>query len=165
MTEVTELQATEGTDRVRAHTASSIQAELDREMVERIAHLSNGSSPDGADRAIAQRLDELDKESDIERVLEFNAGVLSLSGMALGHFVNRRWYVLPAAVMAFLIQHAVQGWCPPVPVFRRFGVRTRQEIEAERHALKLLRGDAEMVRRSESDGEARAESALKAALA
>ncbi len=163
MTEVTELQATEGTDRVRAHTSSSIQAELDREMVERIAQLSSGAS-EGSD-AIGQRLAELDKESDIERVLEFNAGVLSLSGMALGHFFNRRWFALPAVVMAFLIQHAVQGWCPPVPVFRRFGIRTRQEIEAERHALKLLRGDAQMVEQSQNDGEGRAESALRAALA
>jgi hypothetical protein len=34
-----------------------------------------------------------------------------------------------------------QGWCPPVPLFRPFGVRTRQEIDAERFALKPLRGD------------------------
>ena len=41
---------------------------------------------------------------------------------------------LPAA-------NALRGWCPPVPVLRRFGVRTGREIEQERYALKILRGD------------------------
>jgi hypothetical protein len=44
-------------------------------------------------------------------------------------------------VTAFLFQHAVQGWCPPVPILRRLGFRTVTEIEQERHALKALRGD------------------------
>ena len=44
-------------------------------------------------------------------------------------------------VGGFLLQHAVQGWCPPVPVFRRLGVRTQTEIDEERYALKALRGD------------------------
>jgi hypothetical protein len=41
----------------------------------------------------------------------------------------------------FLLQHALQGWCPPVSLFRRLGVRTSAEIEQERYALKALRGD------------------------
>lgn len=51
------------------------------------------------------------------------------------------WLVLPALVTAFLFQHAVQGWCPPVPVLRRLGFRTVYEIEQEKQALKALRGD------------------------
>ncbi len=47
----------------------------------------------------------------------------------------------PAAVAGFLFQHAVQGWCPPVPLFRRLGFRTAREIDHERYALKALRGD------------------------
>jgi hypothetical protein len=39
--------------------------------------------------------------------------------------------------------HAVQGWCPPVPVLRRLGFRTASEIDHERYALKALRGDFE----------------------
>ncbi|MCA9457611.1 MAG: hypothetical protein KC587_13175, partial [Nitrospira sp.] len=39
------------------------------------------------------------------------------------------------------LQHAIQGWCPPVPLFRRMGIRTTHEIQQERHALKALRGD------------------------
>lgn len=37
--------------------------------------------------------------------------------------------------------HAVQGCCPPVPLLRRLGLRTREEIERERYALKALMGD------------------------
>ena len=40
-----------------------------------------------------------------------------------------------------VLQHALQGWCPPVPLFRRLGFRTEAEINQERYALKVLRGD------------------------
>ena len=48
---------------------------------------------------------------------------------------------LPALVTAFLFQHAIQGWCPPLPILRRMGYRTMREIDIERTALKALRGD------------------------
>jgi hypothetical protein len=59
----------------------------------------------------------------------------------LGALVDRRFLALPAAVFGFFFQHATQGWCPPLPVFRRMGVRTRREINKEKYALKALRGD------------------------
>jgi len=54
---------------------------------------------------------------------------------------NGWWLILPAAVTAFLFQHAIQGWCPPVPILRRLGFRTSDEINKERYALKAVRGD------------------------
>ena len=54
---------------------------------------------------------------------------------------DKRFLILPGLVSAFLLQHAVQGWCPPVPMFRRMGFRTQSEIDEERYALKALRGD------------------------
>ncbi len=48
-------------------------------------------------------------------------------------------------VGGFLLQHAVQGWCPPLPVFRQMGVRTQTEIDEKRAALKALRGDFQNV--------------------
>jgi hypothetical protein len=68
-----------------------------------------------------------------------------LLGTALGTTVDRRFLLLPAAVFGFFAQHALQGWCPPIPVFRRLGVRTQREIERERYALKALRGDFDPV--------------------
>jgi hypothetical protein len=53
-----------------------------------------------------------------------------------GALGSRRWLWLPGFVTAFLFQNAVQGWCPPVPLPRRLGVRTAREIELERSALK-----------------------------
>ena len=55
--------------------------------------------------------------------------------------VSRKWLVLTGAVLGFLFQHAVSGWCPPVPVLRRLGFRTRGEIDREKFALKAMRGD------------------------
>jgi hypothetical protein len=46
-------------------------------------------------------------------------------------------------VLPLLFYHAVQGWCPPIPLLRRLGIRTQQEIDAEKYALRLLRGDFE----------------------
>ena len=54
---------------------------------------------------------------------------------------DRRFFALPAVVAGFLLQQAVQGRCPPVPLFRRLGFRTASEIDHERYALKALRGD------------------------
>jgi hypothetical protein len=83
-----------------------------------------------ADReTISRHIDQLDREWDVERVLQTNASILALSGVMLGASVNRKFLVLPAAVLSFFLQHAVQGWCPPVLVFRRMGIRTRQEIK------------------------------------
>ena len=123
-------------DRVREHTHPRVQQRLDQELAERLRHLS------GAGRqAINRRLAELDDESDVERLLEANASALAMSGLALGVTVDRRWLLLPATVLPFLLQHALQGWCPPLTLLRRFGVRTAAEINAERYALKALRGD------------------------
>jgi hypothetical protein len=63
----------------------------------------------------------------------------------VGTFVDHRFYLLPGLVGAFLLQHAIQGWCPPVPIFRRLGFRTAGEIDEERYALKDLRGDFRVV--------------------
>jgi hypothetical protein len=70
-----------------------------------------------------------------------NASALAFVGTALGFFVHSYWLALPALVTAFLFQHALQGWCPPVPILRRLGFRTCYEIERERQVLKSVRGD------------------------
>jgi hypothetical protein len=90
---------------------------------------------------ISRRLEELEQEWDIERVLEANAASASLLSVGLGLTVDRRWFFMPAVIGGFLLQHAIQGWCPPVPLFRRLGYRTQREIDEERYALKAIRGD------------------------
>lgn len=144
-------------NRVVVNTAEEINRRIRRETEGRVRAFA--ANPAG----IEQRLDELDEEWDIERVLETNASALAFAGLALGATVNRKWLALPALVTAFLFQHAVQGWCPPVPILRRYGIRTAQEIEHERTALKALRGDFATLVPDDADPAARAERALQAA--
>jgi hypothetical protein len=113
---------------------------------------------------IDARLAELDREWDIERVLEANAAAIALGGLLVGVFRNRAFLALPLAVAAFLLQHALQGWCPPVPFFRRRGFRTAAEIASERATLKSLRGDFAAVDRMPNAPE-RANAAFHAATA
>jgi hypothetical protein len=124
------------TARVPSHTAAHINAQIRQDTEQRIARYATAGHA-----AINQRLAQLDHEWDIERTLEANAATVGLIGLTLGATGDRRWFLLPTAVAAFLLQHALQGWCPPLPVFRRLGIRTRTEIDAERYALKALRGD------------------------
>jgi hypothetical protein len=91
--------------------------------------------------AIPARLAALDREWDVERWLQLNSAMLSLAGVALALARGRRWLRLPAVVQLFLLQHGVQGFCPPLAVLRWLGVRTVSEIEAERAALRVLRGE------------------------
>jgi len=122
--------------RVPAHTDASVSELIRQRTEDNIARYRNAGPA-----AIDRRLRELDAEWDIERTLEANAATASLIGLTLGATVDRRWYLFPAVVAGFLLQHALQGWCPPLPVFRRLGIRTSYEIDYERYALKALRGD------------------------
>jgi hypothetical protein len=67
----------------------------------------------------------------------------STKGAIVSFTVSRKWFAFPAVISAFLLQQALQGWCPPMPVLRRLGYRTRTEIDHERFPLKALRGDIE----------------------
>jgi hypothetical protein len=117
-------------DRVRRSTSQPINEQIDRQTDENIRQFSRMDPS-----AVAQRIDALDREWDVERVLEVNASSLALSGLLLGLTVNRKWFLLPGVVLTFLLQHGLQGWCPPLPVLRRLGLRTRREIDREKYAL------------------------------
>ena len=126
--------------RVPEHTRDSVNRQIRHRTARNIHYYSQHQDE------IPQRLHALDREWDIERAIEANAATLGLLGVTLAATHNRRWLALPALVTGFLLQHAVQGWCPPVPVLRRLGFRTTFEIEEERQALKALRGDYKKVR-------------------
>lgn len=145
--------------RVPESTAEHVNDEIRRRTEESIARCA-ASGPEAIDR----RLAELDREWDIERTLEANAATAVLVGLTLGATVDRKWFIFPAVVAGFLLQHAVQGWCPPLPVFRRYGFRTQTEIDYERYALKSLRGDFRgLPAKGEARNSATAERALQAA--
>jgi hypothetical protein len=129
------LHAAKG-DAVRAKTGTETQRKIDKKIREQIIHYA--SQPK---EVISRRIFELEREWDIERVLEANAASIGLASLMWGLTVNKKCLVVTGTVLGFLLLHSVQGWCPPVPVLRRFGVRTRREIDRELFALKVLRGD------------------------
>ncbi len=120
-------------DRVRRSTVIEFNEKIDRLTDSNIQSYVNSSHA-----TIQKRIQELDEEWDVERMLEVNASTIALTGLALGLSVNRKWLALPAVVMAFLLQHSIQGWSPPLPILRRMGVRTRGEIDREKYALMAL---------------------------
>ncbi|HXW04562.1 MAG TPA: hypothetical protein VD833_04970 [Vicinamibacterales bacterium] len=127
-------------DRVRGSSADRLNRLVDLETQRCLEELAS------ADRdTISQHIGALDREWDVERYLQTNAAIASLAGVALGAAVNRRFLLLPGVVFGFFLQHAIQGWCPPLPLFRRMGIRTRREINREKYALKVLRGDFETI--------------------
>lgn len=121
--------------RVPASTSNRTNAAIEEKTRERLRVCA--SRPEG----IPIRLGELEREWDVERTLEANAATLALIGTLLGAFVDRWFLAIPVVVTIFLLQHALQGWCPPLPVLRALGFRTSREIGDERTALKALRGD------------------------
>lgn len=123
-------------ERVRQNTDEEINQRI-RQQTERSVMQCIQRGPE----AIDHRLDELDREWDVERCLETMAPTFTLLGLALGVVKHRRWLFVPAFVQSFFLQHAIQGWCPPIPLLRRLGFRTMDEINEERYALKALRGD------------------------
>jgi hypothetical protein len=123
-------------DRVRAHSKRLQNQRIDEQTQQCLERQAAGDR-----EAIGRHIEALEREWDVERYLQMNAGIVSLSGLVLGAMASRRFLVLPAVVFGFFFQHATQGWCPPLPVFRKMGVRTRREINKEKYALKALRGD------------------------
>lgn len=125
------LPATE--ERIQQHTPEDINKKIQNKIQQNIDYYK------GRDRReIQERIEELNKEWDTERVLEANASTLVVIGSVLGFFVNKKWNLLPGIVGAFLFQHAIQGWCPPLTVIRQLEVRTASEIIEEKNALEQL---------------------------
>ena len=121
--------------RVPSHTDDFINQVIEEGTKKRIKRFSENL------QGISFRIRELDREWDIERILALNSSTLSLLGLVLGFTRDKKWFILPLAVQGFFMEHAFQGWCPPLPILRRLGFRTQDEINYERYALKFLRGD------------------------
>jgi hypothetical protein len=124
------------TEKAERNTSAVAMQRFDQQLRENIARLK------GADKqAIEQRLSELDREWNVERAIEVEAPSMILLGLALGSLSNRKWFAVSAMAASMVILHNLQGWYPLLPVFRAAGLRTAEEIEQERMALKALLGE------------------------
>jgi hypothetical protein len=131
-----------GVDRVRDHSAHDVNRRVVQQMTANVEHCIR----QGRD-AIIRRLSALDHEWDIDRVLMANFAVIGgiAYGIGLDRYSRPRllglgrrrtgWLKFFGVQLGFLLLHATAGWCPPVVVWRRLGVRTKTEIEVERSLL------------------------------
>lgn len=119
--------------RVEIHTNDQVNVKIKDQTLRNISLYEDKSKEE-----ISDRIKALDEEWDIERVLETNAAIAIIISTTMGFRVNKKWFLATGIVGGFLLQHALQGWCPPVELFRRIGVRTNSEINYEREALKNL---------------------------
>ena len=122
--------------RVQRNTPDALNQRIVDETTGRLRALA----ADGQE-ALTRRLRELDRAWDIERLIETAAPIGILVGVTLGLTRHKRFLAIPAAIAGVLILHGVQGWAPPLPLLRRLGFRTPEEIDEERYALRALRGD------------------------
>ncbi len=133
--------------RVRRSTSAACNARIDAALVAHIEAYQRAPR-----HVLTERIAELEREWSIERWLETNASTLALTGVLLAATGRRKALVLSGTVLGFLLMHGVSGWCPPLPVMRRLGVRTREEIDMEKFALKYLRGDFERLSIASREG-------------
>ena len=103
-------------------------------MLRNISKYINASKDD-----ISNRIEQL--EWDTERVLEANASAIIFIGTVLGFLVNAWLFLICGFISFYLLIHALEGRCPPLPLIRKLGVRTVYEICTEKMILKHLRGD------------------------
>jgi hypothetical protein len=119
-------------ERVKINTNEKINNRIREETIANIARYSNR----GIDE-VNERLKELDEEWDIERVVETHASSLIILSALLGFTVNKKWFLVSGVAGGFLLQHALTGWCPPISIFRRLGIRTISEINHEKESLEI----------------------------
>ena len=143
--------------RVPEHSPKGANRQVERETEGFIALYA-----DATPEEIADRLAELDREWDIERTLQTNFAIVSGISLALAALKDKRLALLSGLAARFMLQHSVQGWCPPLPVFRRLGVRTAAEIGKERAALQALASRFAAAAPMEAAPGERARSALRA---
>jgi hypothetical protein len=117
-------------DRIRRFTPARVNERIDSATRSRVEELIR-RGPD----AVRARLEELDREWDIDRVLMLNFSVLVFAQLVAARR-NRRWLWGPLVQTPFLFLHATMGWCPPMLWFRPLGFRSKREIHAEREALR-----------------------------
>lgn len=123
------------TKRVQLNTKPEINKAIKEQAVYNLNAYRN------ADEAtLSKRTKELNKEWDTERFLEANAATIILICSILG-LKHSKAFLLTGTISFFLLQHALQGWCPPLSIIRKIGIRTADEINIEKTAIKMMRGD------------------------
>ncbi|MBU9674396.1 DUF2892 domain-containing protein [Planococcus sp. CP5-4] len=119
--------------KVNDHTPDHINQQIERETEASVNYYKRQDKNE-----IQTRIKELDHEWDTERLLKVNMASIAAISAVLAVRANRKWALLAGASSAVIIQHALQGWTPPIVLFRQMGIRTVDEINREKKALQNL---------------------------
>lgn len=123
--------------RVTINTRPSTRQKLRNDTVCHIKACQETTGP-----LLTAEIERLDYEWDTERVIETLAASLllaaSMTGFGRGKLCH---YILTGAVGFGLLQQALRGWNPALPLIRALGVHSPQEIYQHKTVLKRLRGD------------------------
>jgi len=103
---------------------------------QRLACLADAGLP-----AIADRLDQLEREWSSGRMTKATVGVLIVVGLALTAALSPWWLILPAIGGVFLLQYCFMRTSWLGATFREMGFRAGADIDQEKFALRTLRGD------------------------
>ncbi|CAF3436996.1 unnamed protein product [Rotaria sp. Silwood2] len=132
-------------DRVESITSNDKNVRIYQETINRLSKILEKPREE-CSIVVENRLKELNNEWDTEHLLEFNAPSLLMITGLLAYIYSKKWLILTIAIASFLLEHAMQGWCPPIPIFRSvFKIRTSVEILTEKVALRLFRGDYQTI--------------------
>lgn len=129
-------KGTDNMDLVRENTNPEINRRIDRFTEDNIRYYA--TQPE---RVITRRIDKLEKEWDVQKMVQAVDSGVALGSIFLGVLGSKKWWFITTLAAASSGAHAVKGWSPCTVMFRRMGFRTRQEIDREKYALKALRGD------------------------
>lgn len=125
-------------ERVSKNTSKDINLKIKSNTIRNINIYKTSS-----DKILSDNIEKLNKEWDTERVLEAVASSVIVASSILGIKHSRNWFLVTGVAGTFLLQHSLQGWCPPLPLIRKMGIRTSEEINNEKIVYKMLRNDFE----------------------
>lgn len=91
--------------------------------------------------ALDERLRALEEEPDLESVTAMALAGAGILGLVLGFLGSRLWRMFAWLSLPLLFAHARDGLKGPGDFLKTLGLRSRREIQEERFALKILRGD------------------------
>ncbi|MDQ3190639.1 MAG: acyl-CoA reductase [Bacteroidota bacterium] len=142
-------------EHIRSVTNPRINAKIDNRIEENIRRYAYQG-----DYEISYRINELELEWDIERVFLLNSSSFAMIGLLLS-LKNKNWLIVSGTFLSFIILQTLKGFSPTIPLLRRLGLRTKQEIECEIFAMKFLKGDFSNLT---SEGKRNADLAIKETL-
>jgi hypothetical protein len=123
-------------DRIKEHSADIVNSRIEEETELRVRDLARLENDD-----LNVAVTKLEHEWDVDRALMAFFAAATSTALLLALKKNKKFFRLLGVQLTFMLNYAVNGWCPPLALFRRLCFRSQKEIDSELYALKTLRGD------------------------